>query len=453
MIRIFLFIIIAGIFGLMYSCSDPVSGVIENQPPDTYLSIFPDSIIAPGSTLKTINWWGDDPDGLIKGFRISFDSVNWGFTTKNDSTFILSINGTDSTFRFFAAAVDNNDLVDPTPATNLYPVINTPPVMSFDAGFELPDTTFPVASVKWSGSDPDGVETIRYYQYSLGDTNNFRRIPGTLNIMTLTLDSGLLVNSNNVLYMRAEDNAGALSPTVRMPDTSSTWYVKPVTSKILMIRDLVPNDLTFATPYFANAFDTIHYDILDIKSNNGALIPKIINPMFVNTLKLFDIVFWTSGNNSTTTTANFDLATQSLPFYIQSGGKVFFSSGFQGVNSPAPVDLSNIAPIDSITQCAITFYQPSGPNLISSDASYPVIGSSTTIFGLKGMYVTNASIIYKLYIGPGFGCVDTINVGIKDLPVNPKVVYFSFPVYLMNRDPNASAALFRKIFIQEFGYN
>lgn len=436
---------------MTFSCSDPTSGTIDNLPPDSYLSIFPDSIIAPGSTLKKINWWGDDPDGIVKGFRISFDSVNWGYTTKNDSSFLLSINGNDSTFRFWVAAVDDKGFIDPTPATNLYPVINTPPVVSFDVGFELPETTYTVATVKFTGSDPDGVETIRYFQYSLGDTNHFRRIPGNLNIMTLTLDSGLVVNSNNVLYLRAEDNAGALSPTVMMPDTGSIWYVRSVTSKILMIRDLVQNDLIFANPYFANAFDTIHYDILDIKSNNGALIPKILNPMFVNTLKLYDIVFWTAGNGSIANSANFDLATQTLPFYIQSGGKVFFASGFQGVSSTTPTDISNIAPIDSITRCAIPITSPN-TNMIVSDNSYPVIGTSSSVLGLKGMYVSgNPALIYKLYTG--FGCTDTLILGIKDVEVNPKVIYFAVPVFSFNRDPVASKDLFRKIFIQEFGYN
>ncbi len=186
MAKFLLFIFIAGVFALMYSCSDPTSGIVENQPPESYLSIFTEDTIAPGSTLKTINWWGDDPDGLVVGFRISFDSINWGYTTKNDSTFILSINGDDSTFRFYVAAVDDKGLVDPTPATNLYPVLNTPPDVSFDAGTELPDSTLPVATFKWTGSDPDGVETIRYYHWSLNDTNHFRRIPGTVNLLTLT---------------------------------------------------------------------------------------------------------------------------------------------------------------------------------------------------------------------------------------------------------------------------
>ncbi len=437
---------------MTFSCSDPTSGTIDNLPPDSYLSIFPDSIIAPGSTLKKINWWGDDPDGIVQGFRISFDSVNWGYTTKNDSSFLLSINGNDSTFRFWVAAVDDKGFIDPTPATNLYPVINTPPVVSFDVGTDIPDTTFPVASFKWTGSDPDGVETIRYFQYSLNDTNHFRRVSGSINLLTINIDSGIVPNSDNVFYLRAEDNAGALSPIIRMPDTSSVWHVKPVTSKILMIRDIPSSDLTFAMPYFSNAFDTIHYDMLDIKSNDGALIPTIVNPMFISTLKLFDIVFWTAGNNSVSNAANFDLARATLPFYIQSGGKVFFASGFQGVLAEIPPNYINFAPIDSVTACSIPFYQPSNPNLTVNDASYPVIGSSSFIFGVKGLKVTSpTNIIYRLFVPAG--CFDTINVTIKDVTVNPKIIYMGLPVYFLNRDPVASKDLFRRIFIEEFGYH
>ncbi len=450
MIKIFLSIVTLALIGLTFSCSDPGITNVSNLPPETHLSLFPDSIIAPGSTLKTIHWWGDDPDGFVKGFRISFDSINWGYTTKNDSTFILSISGNDSTFRFYVAAVDDKGLVDPTPATNLYPVINSPPVVSFEAGTELPDTTYPVATFKWSGSDPDGDETIRYYQWSLNDTNNFHRIPGSINLLTLTKDSGLVLNSNNIFYLRAEDNAGALSPIKRMPDTSRTWYVRNVTSKILMIRDIPSGNLSTALPYFANAFDTIHYDILDIKSNGGALIPKIINPMFVQTLELYDIIFWTSGIGSSVNVANFELAQNSLPFYIQNGGKVFFSSGFFGTGNTGQGNLINFAPVDSITSCAIPFYVVGDNNLTVSDQSYPVLGPSFNFSSTRGLYTTTGSIIYKLY--KPTGCFDTITVGIKDIPVNPRVIYFSIPVYYMNNSPANSKALFRRVFIEEFGY-
>lgn len=451
MTRYILFIVTAGLIALTFSCSDPISGKIENLPPESYLSLFPDSIIAPGSTLKRIHWWGDDPDGFVKGFRISFDSVNWGFTTKNDSTFFLSINGTDSTFRFFVAAVDDKGLIDPTPATNLYPVINTPPTVKFDVGTEIPDTTYPVASFKWTGTDPDGDETIRYYQWALNDTNNFRRIPGTVSLLTLTQDSGLVLNSNNVLYLRAEDNAGALSPIRKMPDSTRTWYVKPVTSKILMIRDIPVTDNSVASQYLANALDTIHCDVLDIKSNGGALIPKIVNPMFVNTLKLYPIVFWIAGNASVNFAANFELAQRSLPFYIQSGGKLFFSSGFQGSGATDQGSLINFAPIDSVSNCSIPFYTTADSNLTIVDTNYPSLGSSAFVVSVRGLYFNNATPIYKFY--KPAGCFDTLNIAIKDAPVNPKLIYFTLPVYLLNRNPVNSKELFRRIFIDEFGYN
>jgi hypothetical protein len=434
-----------------YSCSDPITGTVENLPPDTYLTLFPDSIIAPGSTQKKISWWGDDPDGFVVGYMISFDSLSWVFTTQQDSTFTLSISGNDSTFRFWVAAVDNDGAIDPTPASNLYPVINTPPVMQFDAGTEIPDTTFPVASFKWTGSDPDGVETIRYYHWALNDTNNFRRISGQLNLMTLFLDSGLIVNSNNVLYMKAEDNAGAFSPVVSMPDTSRTWYVKPKTSNILMLRDIPSGNIQTAGDFFIAAFDTISYDLLDIKSNDGALIPKIINPMFIETLKLYQIVIWTGGTGSVSNAANFDLAQSTLPFYIQAGGKVFFTSGFQGIGTGGQGSVINFAPVDSITSCTIPFVTTTDNDLITVNTSYPEIGPSSIFQTIKGLRVSNpANVVYSFY--KNSGCFDTINVAIKNPVQNPNIIYLAMPVYFLNKYPENSKALFRRIFIEEFGY-
>ncbi len=439
------------ILPLSFSCDDPISGKVENKPPQTYLSIFPDSVIAPGSTLKTIRWWGDDPDGFIAGYRVSFDSINWGYTTDNDSTFVLSINGSDSTFRFFVSAVDDLGLEDPTPATNLYPVVNSPPAVTFEAGTELPDTTFPVASFKWVGTDPDGDENVSAYYWSINDTLNFRRVEGNINLITLTRDSGILVNTTNVFYLRAEDDAGALSPIIRMPDTSRSWYVRNVTSKILMVRDIPSGNISTATPYFENAFDTIQYDMIDIKSNNGSLIPNIVNPMWIETLGLYDIVFWVGGTGSVFNAANFGLAQQSLPFYLLNGGRVFFSSGFQGVSATGQGELINFAPVDSVTSCTIPFINTTDSNLTIVDSSYPRIGSSSLITAVKGVY-TPATVIYTFFNGQG--CTTSpINVCFKDFPVNPRIVYMTLPVYFLNRDPVASKELFKRIFIGEFGYN
>src|ERR1044072_3118782 len=66
-------------FVFLQSCTDVPTGNVTNQPPDTHLSLVPDSTISPQKTRLTITWWGDDPDGFVAGYRISFDSLNWTF--------------------------------------------------------------------------------------------------------------------------------------------------------------------------------------------------------------------------------------------------------------------------------------------------------------------------------------------------------------------------------------
>jgi len=378
--------------------------------------------------------------------------VNWTFTTKQDSTFILSISGNDSIYTIYVASVDDKGLVDPTPASNLYPVINTPPVVSFDNTSLIPDTTFPIATFKWNGFDPDGSETIRYYWWALNDTSNFKRIPGNINLITLNKDSGIAVNSNNKFYLKAQDNAGAFSPVIKMPPDSTHWYVKNNSGKILLIQDIASTNLPDAIPYFQNAFDTLKFDVLDIKSRNGALIPKIINPMFIETLKLYKYVLWSSGSGSVAASANLDLAQQTIPFYLQSGGKIFFTAGFPNASITGQGNVINFAPVDSITFCTIPFVLNSDSNLISVKSNYPLIGPSSATQFVRGIKSSsNVPVVYSFF--KASGCFDTIKVAIKDVVSNPRIIYMSFPVFNLNKFPENSKSLFRKIFIEEFGYN
>lgn len=311
---------------LWSSCTELPNSNYINQPPETFLSIFPDSIISPQKTKIKISWWGDDPDGMVTGYRFSFDSLNWTFTSKNDSTFQLNISGQDSTFRFWVAAIDDKGSIDPTPATNRYPVVNSPPSAGFNAGTEIPDTTFTVATFAWTGTDPDGDNTIRYYYWALNDTNNWHRLNSTVNILTLRQDSGIVPNANNKFFLKAQDQAGAYSPIVKMPDSTQVWFVRPKIGRVLLIDDYSPtiNDNSQAITFYQNAFDTMQYSTLDIKISNGANVPTIPNPMFIETMKLFEAVVWYAGRgNGTNDNANFSLAQQTIPFYLASGGKYF----------------------------------------------------------------------------------------------------------------------------------
>lgn len=438
---------------LLHSCTELPTGVVENKPPNTFLSLFPDSSISPQKTRVKITWWGDDPDGLVTGFQFSFDSTNWTYTTKNDSTFQLTISGNDSTFHFWVAAIDDKGLVDPTPASNRYPVINSPPSVKFNAGTEIPDTTFTIASFSWTGTDPDGDNTIKYYHWALNDTSTWHRISGTTSAITLRQDSGLVVNSGNKLFLKAEDIAGTYSPIVEMPDSNETWFVRPVTGRVLLINDYfrtTPTDVQQAINFYESAMDTVAFSRLDIKTNGGANIPKIVNPMFIETLKLFPVVIW-YGNRSNVTNdnTNFDLAQQSLPYYIASGGKIFFSTGFpNSIESQGTI--INFAPVDSMTNFKFSNITTQVQTIVV-DNNYPVLETGSPapdlVRGIK--YSQNAHLIYKLPFTPPYD-TSFITICIKDQTTNPKAVFMSVPLNRMNNNGNGTVFL-RKVLSMDFG--
>jgi hypothetical protein len=454
------FILLIAGFIYVSSCTDPIIGNKNHLPPETFLSVTGDSLV-PGKTVKKISWWGDSPNGYVVGFKISFDSLNWGYTTSNDSTFIFSLAGQDSTFKMWVASVDDEGVIDPTPASNKYPVVNSAPSMIFDPSLSLPDTIFPIATVKWIGSDPDGDNTITNYWYSLNDSLHFKPLPGNISMMTLTKDSGL-VAGNNCIFMKAQDNAHAFSSVVRMPRDSTKFFrVKNITSKILIIKDVPttinPNELEILNNYLASNMDTIHYDEINIKSNGGNLIPKIVNPMFIETLKLFKIVMWIANRNGGANPSddpNLALAQNSLPYYINSGGKVLWSCGYPNV-SFVQGSLFNFAPMDSVkTTCFIQFYVP-GDTVFSQSSGYPNLFVNNMIAFTHSLYL-NPNLVQSIYEIPPYtsrpNCTDRLFVGFKSPPNNPNLFFMFMPIYFLNGDANASKQFLNKILITDFGY-
>ena len=456
--KFLLFIVPVLITLYIVSCTDPVSNKVAHQPPNTHLSVFsmPGDTITPGATIMKISWWGDSPDGFVVGFKVSFDSINWGYTTKNYSTFIFTIQGQDSTFRIWVAAVDDKGFVDPTPTSNLYPVMNSSPTMVFDAGTDIPDTIYPVATFKFSATDPDGNSTIRNFYWSLNDSLHFQPISPTQTLLTLNKDAGLTGGASYSLYMKCVDNAGAFSPIVRMPrDSSKKFYVKPVTGRVLLVKDmpLSNNELGTLNTFFAAAFDTVQYNSLDIKSNSGALVPKIINPMFIETLKLFKVVVW-SGNRGGQTTSddpNLSLAQNSIPYYIAAGGKVFWTSGIPD-NFIGQGQLFNFAPVDSIkSTCYIQFIFP-GDTIQSLGNGYPNLNASFFIANTRGIYANiNAQNVLKYAYNPGRPyCSTDSYVSVRDNAANPKMVFMVMPIYYLNGSPANAKQFLNRIFI-DFG--
>jgi hypothetical protein len=218
------FILLAGLTAF-YACKDKmVDNPNANRPPTTKIFLNPDSTISLQQSKIHLYWSGDDPDGQVIGYYVSWDGVHWSFTTRNDSLFSLQIGAVDTIFAFRVAAVDNSGngvyvtdvfqngihygpepftdlngngkwdagepfvdigLIDPNPAQLKLPIKNTAPTVIWDALSTHPDTSFTAMTFGWDAADIDGNSTIQNINIALNDTNRFVSLNGTVSIVTI----------------------------------------------------------------------------------------------------------------------------------------------------------------------------------------------------------------------------------------------------------------------------
>lgn len=209
---------------------------VGNKSPNTFLWLFPDSTLADGTSRQHIKWWGEDPDGVVKGYLFSFDTVRfydstglvdpvhqigWRWRNVQDTviafpleqkrqTFFVAVKAVDNTMtgeiddqamvRLIGdeafwdknenAVFDSSDLklvfpansIDRTAATLDMPTLNQPPVVTFAPNpanpslpMTQPETTYTAATFGWIGTDPDGDKTIVEYQVALNNLSDTSR--------------------------------------------------------------------------------------------------------------------------------------------------------------------------------------------------------------------------------------------------------------------------------------
>jgi hypothetical protein len=432
-----------------------------NRPPSTFVTLIPDSTLRSTTSQQHVHWWGVDPDGFVKGYYISLDSLIWTFTTSNDSVLGLKLNTSDTTYTFYVAAVDDQGLRDPKPASLRYPIHNTPPVVSFIAQTDVPDTTYTVATFQWSGFDLDGNESIVAYQYVLDDTTKpWTSLTGDYNRITLYKSDGLTAGQH-VFYLRARDIAGALSKTIRMPD-STTWYVKdPVADGV---KFLIINDYTYrddgAASWYSHTIDSVigspqHAYVWDIKalgkySSRYKYVPAVINPTFTESIKLFKYVLWFTDLNP-----QMNIAQAVLYDFEQAGGKVLFiMGGFPQYPTIDPRGFGDFAPITNMEDSSyfvstiVRNRNGRGDSVIAVDAAFPSLyydnGSSTegVQYYRALLPKTNAHTIYQMGKSPAFGGWSTytklpIVMGVADADrnSNPSIVMLAFALHRFSGNP------------------
>lgn len=481
---------LVSLFFLVNGCTDPVHAPAQkNLPPKTFLWLYPDSGIAEGHSRQHIHWWGEDPDGVVKGFLVASgrlystpspssysDTVLWRMRLSNDSviafplktkrdTFQLSVRAVDNSFPFNlpdgalvkfvtggTAFWDKNEnkvfdagdmlltglpgAVDPKGAVLAMPVVNQPPTITFapnpndpSTTLQQPETTFTAATFAWVGTDPDGDETIAKYEIALNDTTDPSRVlkvGGNIKLVSLVVprdrsnplpDVGaevtadvwsgtyatsrrivgqlphLKLNANNIFYVRARDIADSASGFIRLPspvDTSRRWYVKKPKGRLLIVNDYISGDRDSALSFYLRMLPAAFYgsgsdtvpEVLNIgqgltaqqkrDSKFGKLVPAFLDPAFIYTLHLFDLVCWYTDQNPSLAVAQYSLF--QYPRDPSHHGKVIFSTQFETSSDPRGA-LTDFAPIDSISTVDLgnaRLYPTLGETQVpSGDTLYP----------------------------------------------------------------------------------
>jgi hypothetical protein len=446
---------------------------LANQPPKTYLALLPDSSLRRTQSEQHIHWWGVDPDGFVTGYYFSLDSLNWTYTTNNDSIFSLHLNTQDTTYSFFVAAVDNEGLRDPHPASLQYPIQNSPPTVSFILNSNVPKTTYTVATFQWAGTDPDGNQTITDYYYALDDTSNplnWKRLPGDADLVTLYKSDGL-IQGRHFFYLKAQDVAGAYSKTIVMPDTTTAnghtpekfWNVVEPQGDFLIVRDYLPTD--FAGSLYKQVFDSLTIggvvgrlgtrDVIDIKKGStntkrGDFVPALVNPTFTETLKLFKYVFWYADNSP-----SLSIAQVCLPQFKQAGGKVLLCAGFPQYPA-AQGGMGDFAPIDDIESSYFSTILLQKDSLVAVDPSYPNLVRDNVGFIYtfpRGLLPkVSARILYKMQKSPRWASRDTVPIimGVKDAD-QASFVLLGVLLHRFGTPSDNVKALLLQVYKNEFG--
>ena len=476
-------------------CAEPIIGErVPNRPPETLLWV--DTIATPQPSRAHLFWRGDDPDGFVIGFLLSTDGRRWFFTRRTDTVVTLSVGARDTAYVFAVAAVDNSapqpptpgspveflDLNgngvhddgepfrglegahDPTPARLVYPARNSPPRLFWGSDTTeaaaravwLPETTFTVATFRFTADDPDGAGTLAYIEWALNDTTEWRRLRAGTEFFTVRESDGLLPNAENRLFLRAVDIGGLTSPVLQYPPPGRRWYVRKPRGPILVLHDYAVADGadTFYTAVLARIAGgrfRDRFDWLDIRTGRTAQtparnIPPFLSPMFVETLLLFDVVLWYADQQF-----SFDVAQAVLPEYLRRGGKLLLVTTLPAI-VPTPSLYADIAPVDSLSPQEL-FSSPAAlpngsallPDSSLPEGPYPVLRKVRGVaVGIHELFPNaTAAVLYRLPPSRFYSGTPAVAVRSGDR----RTIFLHFPLHLFS---DGAEQLLERVLLEEF---
>lgn len=467
----------------------------QNLPPETHISFFfnPDTTLGPGDfwinngdtvyveegdsliigldttvSVQEVHWWGDDPDGDVIGYQYRWSYMDeWEFTQDEKALFYLPLRTQFDIYSFQVRAMDNDSLIDPTPAITSFPVFNSPPEVEWKLN-SLPISTrtedsvhysFTHHSFYWDISDIDGQETITDIYYALDDTTVWDSLDGTEREVMLTD----LAPGEHQVFIKVKDIAGAESNIIRFPDPDSddskvlTWRVKEPIGDILIVNDFAGDQVNYDhqnlyTGIFDGMVGSDGYSTWEIGSNStntANTVPFSSEDIELN-LSTFSKVFWFTfrGSNS------LNDASLALTRFVADGGTLFMDNAQKVATGSRPDTIWTFTDIDTVYQ-----YSPTG-RIYSGVNIEPDWGDTTLNSALQ--LKVSSTLADKLYaIEPGGSSTlryffehDSLNTSdysgtppvMIETPIGDGVCYYmSIPLYYLNGNDNLDD-LFNHIF-------
>jgi len=326
-------ILLAGVLALAGGCGTDGGSPNGGRPPET--------VIAYGGPIDTANshlrmhWWGEDADGRVVGYeyRWTYDGgapEAWTFTAATTDSFALPAPSGNARHLFEVRAIDDDDLADPTPASQTFPVANHRPAIAFADPGGLPAVTLPAITVAYRISDEDGAGAILGAEAWLdGDEDRVKQVAWPESLVTF-YPADFTRYGERTLFLRAIDDARAVSDTV-----TNTWTVTPATGTVLLVDDMpdaIAGALTFTDPFYRTELDTAMagrpYTVQRIEDS-----PFRSDDEAGAILALFDVVVWYQGTNAVVGGENTPVGISSLHHaqhgireLLARGGRLYLST-------------------------------------------------------------------------------------------------------------------------------
>ena len=324
------------------SCDDAVAPEppkLENVPPETFLVVTGDSL-GPQLYRLQLSWLGTDADGRVTAYRHHWTctpenqgcplDTTWTDTSALAALFTLPAPAGTARYLFEVAAVDDDGVVDPAPARQVFDLVNNLPEVDFEP-MTLPVSSLPAVTFYLTAADPDTTRNesdkdsrayLDHYRAWLdGAEDAAKDYPIENNVVVLReQDFGGRYGMRTV-FVRVVDDGGAASEAIQ-----HTWEVQPAPENgILLVDDCRMGG------FLENVSDQSYRDVLAASAPGRHVvldietIPRLSAGDLEATLELFDNVVWYT-DADTTSSGALQLARDGLDSLLSRGGRLFLSS-------------------------------------------------------------------------------------------------------------------------------